>query len=277
METTTDRRHTGPEIGRPLSAPLAIWPACICTVLLFLVFISRLDNVLFIGLHSLAGEPGGAYWAHVTILGDGLVAAVVLLPFVRRRPDILFALVVASLVGILVTHGIKPWLDTPRPPKVLAGSTLLDVLGPAHKSRSFPSGHAMTAFMIAGIVAMNVPKGWRLVCVLVATTVAVSRVVVGVHWPTDVLAGAACGWVAAVVGVAVAHRWRWGSSRPAAIVWGGILIAGGVVMVFVDHTGYTTAFRFQQILAIESLSWGIAEYVPLLRASRAKATHVVSP
>lgn len=265
MDTYTNRSLEVPPNGRVPSAPWVLWPTCICAALLLVVYLCRWNEALFVELHSLAALPGGAYWAHVTILGDGLVAAVLLLPFVRRRPDILFALLVASLAIALLTHGIKPWLDTPRPPKVLAESGVLNVLGPCYRSRAFPSGHAMTAFMIAGVVAMSMPNAWRPACIVVATVVALSRVVVGVHWPTDVLAGAVYGWIAAAIGVAVAHRWKWGSSRPAALVWGAILIVGSVVMILVNHTGYHSTFRFQQALAIESLSWGMAEYLALIR------------
>ena len=61
---------------------------------------------------------------------------------------------------------------------------------------SFPSGHALNAFAIGSVLALAFPAVAPLVLV-VATNVAVSRVVLGLHWLSDVLAGALAGfWLA---------------------------------------------------------------------------------
>jgi|GEM_PF-235235 len=80
---------------------------------------------------------------------------------------------------------------------------------------SFPSGHSLTSFAVWGFVAWWVvsidPKQiWRwclgLLGVLIAALVACSRLYLGVHWPTDVLAGVflGFGWVAVC---ALGQRW----------------------------------------------------------------------
>ena len=75
---------------------------------------------------------------------------------------------------------------------------------------SFPSGHALRAVGIFGfLAALGAARGWEhrnsgwwlvsVACVVLAAAVCWSRVYLGVHWPTDVVAGAlaAAGWVAA--------------------------------------------------------------------------------
>jgi undecaprenyl-diphosphatase len=74
-------------------------------------------------------------------------------------------------------------------------------------SSSLPSGHATTAFAGAGVLAYLWRRWWPAFLVA-AALVAYSRLYVGVHYPTDVLAGAAIGAAAALVGASVVRRTR---------------------------------------------------------------------
>ena len=71
---------------------------------------------------------------------------------------------------------------------------------------SFPSGHAVTAFAMATAIAFIAPRlGWPLL--IVACAVGLSRVAIGSHYPSDVVAGAALGVASAVVArIAFARR-----------------------------------------------------------------------
>ncbi|GAB2531958.1 bifunctional phosphatase PAP2/diacylglycerol kinase family protein [Nocardia heshunensis] len=109
---------------------------------------------------------------------------------------------VASVAGtsLLVNAGLKTLIARRRP-----AAELLPVhrrLVPAPTSSSFPSGHSAAAAAFLTGVALESPRS-ALVLAPLAATVAYSRVHTGVHWGSDVLAGAAIG-----TGVAIATR-RW--------------------------------------------------------------------
>ncbi|HEV7572355.1 MAG TPA: phosphatase PAP2 family protein [Thermoanaerobaculia bacterium] len=79
-------------------------------------------------------------------------------------------------------------------------------LGPFHHARaaatSFPSGHTVGAFALAGVLMLASPsRTMRIIAFLLALSVAVSRVMAFRHWTSDVLASAAIGMILAAVAV----------------------------------------------------------------------------
>jgi undecaprenyl-diphosphatase len=107
----------------------------------------------------------------------------------RRRclPRATFAALGAvAAAGVLVTV-IKELFDRARPP--VAG---IDAVGVIPDSASFPSGHSATAFAAAVAVGLFYPR-LRLPLLALAAVVALSRVYLGVHYASDVLAGSLLG------------------------------------------------------------------------------------
>ena len=152
---------------------------------------------LFLLLNKLGPATSDWLWANLTLLGDGMAAFALCLPLWRRRPDLLWALAFLAVLGTLWVHGMKPLMDVSRPPAVLGDQ--VHVIGRLYQAHSFPSGHATTAFALAGLLTLGIAsRAWIAAIIALATVVALSRAVVGVHWPLDILAGAFGGWFCAV-------------------------------------------------------------------------------
>ncbi len=141
-----------------------------------------------------------------TVLGLITVAALaVLLVYGRHRQALVFG--TAAVGAQVLAEAIKNVVGRPRPSFVAR----YDLIA----SSSFPSGHSMMApaiyFTLAAIVAAGELRPAARVMLMVGSVVlviaiGVSRVYLGVHWPTDVLAGWTLGSAVALVAW-VALRW----------------------------------------------------------------------
>lgn len=106
------------------------------------------------------------------------------------------ALLGATMVSsVAAAHVLKARYERPRPFE--ADSSITPPFGAPHGS-SYPSGHATTAFAAARVLSALQPDRSREVYGL-ASQVAASRVYAGVHYPSDVVAGA-------LLGTAIADR-----------------------------------------------------------------------
>jgi undecaprenyl-diphosphatase len=115
--------------------------------------------------------------------------------------------VLAAGVGLSVAAVLGRLVDRPRP--FVAHPQIHAFLAHA-PDPGFPSDHATAAFAIAIVLLIRLGR-WTSPILLAAAALAVSRVLVGVHYPDDVLAGALLGTAAAALVCALALRapaWR---------------------------------------------------------------------
>ena len=137
-----------------------------------------------------------------TKLGDAgmlwIVLSVLLLCFPKTRRAGFLSLL-AMLLGLLCTNVVlKHLVARPRPWLDVAG---LVPLIQEPDPNSFPSGHTCAAFAAASAWWRTLPRRWmRWTGLVLAVCMGLSRLYVGVHYPSDVIAGALvglfCGWAA---------------------------------------------------------------------------------
>lgn len=123
----------------------------------------------------------------------------------------------ASLaVNTALTLGLKYGVGRPRPYDRYPG--VLDVPYP-ESSPSFPSAHTSIAFATATALTLKYPKWYVAVpCYVWACSVGYSRMNLGVHYPTDVIAGALLGAGSAYATYWL-NEWFWRKREDKKIIW----------------------------------------------------------
>ena len=161
----------------------------------------------FIALHLRVPALNGAM-SVFTHLGDAgaiflFITAVMLC--VRRWRRAGGTTLTALGLGLIVTNlTIKPLISRPRPWVAMEG---FQALIAESDPNSFPSGHTCAAFAFAVALSFELPRKWQKAAVLLAAALmGYSRLYVGVHFPSDVLAGAAIGSLCGLAAHLIAAR-----------------------------------------------------------------------
>lgn len=117
----------------------------------------------------------------------------------------LYTLVAVGLSGIAV-NVLKYGIGRARPREFgEVGAYYVDFLGTNANYASFPSGHATTVGAVAGMLMLIFPRA-RLVILPLAGWLAATRIVVGAHYPSDVIAGLAFGYMFAALAAVLFAR-----------------------------------------------------------------------
>ncbi len=135
----------------------------------------------------------------ITGLGDlGLIWLLICAAFLLKpqtRPWGIYGLLAIIIAALLCNILLKPLIGRIRPYEVIDG--LLPLLPPLSDA-SFPSGHTSAAFA-AAFAWRKLPLKWTIPVFALAILMAFSRLYLGVHYPSDILAGIVLGLVAALL------------------------------------------------------------------------------
>jgi membrane-associated phospholipid phosphatase len=248
--------------------PRSAWawaPPLVAALLAAVIAATGTNHSLFLMLNHAGHRLGENFWVNLTLLGDGAVALAVVLPCIRRSPQCFWAALIAAVLATLYVQGMKQVINVPRPPAWFAPGEFFQA-GPVYRAVSFPSGHAAAIFAISGIWIMSHTRHYllRTTLLVLALLVSLSRVMVGVHWPLDLLGGMLGGWLAAWCGLVVYARYGWKTSGVGGMAAGVVLLLVSGALLYSRHIGIPAVLPLQRTLGLICLVWGGWEIFQLL-------------
>jgi membrane-associated phospholipid phosphatase len=257
------------------------------------VQLSGLNTPWMLRAHAEApGAFASVFWSCATIVGLGWSAVILALAVDRGDGRVTALLGPAFVLTGLLTHIPKYLLASPRP----AGTAILPhlhVIGDAFRgSVSMPSGHSVAAGAMAALLCVALPRSRALLggalLFVVAALIAWSRVMVGAHWPADVLVGSGVGLLS--VGLVIAgalgpmqgayQRFIPRIGSRAGQRWVAALEIFAAAGLLKEHTGYPAGRGMVILLAVVALAsagwrWHAASRLP--RAARQDEPTPVEP
>ncbi|MBR6801353.1 MAG: phosphatase PAP2 family protein [Eubacteriaceae bacterium] len=164
--------------------------------------ITNIDLVILRFMESIHNPMTDFIFSAITYLGDDgklwIGIALLLLFFPKHRKTALAMIVGLITFHVLCNSILKDLIGRPRPfvlvPELL--NSIPDVVD-VPSSFSMPSGHTMMSFVCAEILGRNIPKS-KIPAYAAAVLMGLSRIYLLVHYPSDVIVGAALGILLAI-------------------------------------------------------------------------------
>ncbi|MDD1427889.1 phosphatase PAP2 family protein [Dolichospermum sp. ST_sed9] len=201
-------RYIHPRLA-PLIATIGIVGFAICLLILFVLAklaeevlegdTFAFDTTFLLWLHHFANPNLDHLMLFLTNLGNPITVVIVagitvLLLWWRSYREEAKVFILACLGGLILNTGLKLFFSKPRPE---LWESLI-----AEKSFSFPSGHALGSMVLYGFIAYelathypHLSKVIYSLTVILIVAIGISRPYLGVHWPTDIIAGYGVGFL----------------------------------------------------------------------------------
>ncbi len=130
----------------------------------------------------------------ITMLGDEgivVIALSILLAVFKKTRKVGFTAGLSLFIEfVIVNLTVKPLVSRSRPYMV---NELIQYITTRPSDNSFPSGHTGGSFAFASVIFFMLPKKIGIPAIIVASLIGFSRLYLGVHYPTDILAGCIIG------------------------------------------------------------------------------------
>lgn len=181
----------------------------------WVVWHSDMNREWLLAVHASHMGPA-ELWIFLTQGGDAGVVLLLLLVLGRSNRQGAALALKGFLIGSVVSPLLKMWWAVPRPLMVIDPALLNPMGNPPGSANAMPSGHALAVSTLVCLIVLMYPslirrKALFYPLILGGLVVAFSRVLVGAHWPADVLAGMGLGIWIAWLAMQSEKLWPWTS------------------------------------------------------------------
>lgn len=171
-------------------------------------FLLQLDgNILLFIQDYIRVEWLNPIMTFITNLGNGgliWIAIALLLLCTKEYKSDGIKTAIALIIGLLITNVLlKNAVHRIRPYEVIDG---LNILISKQRDWSFPSGHATSSIAAAVVLFKTLPSKYGIASLILGIAICVSRLYVGVHYPSDILCGVLIGLFAAFISLKYGDR-----------------------------------------------------------------------
>lgn len=154
-------------------------------------------------------------WTYLSYPGLAVLFIPLVVCLIKKKDRIMGVMMLMTGVPSFVAFGVilKAIIHRARPYE--SWPAIIPVLFPI--DASFPSGHTLISFLLAFFYFKCMPKKIGIPALILAALIAFSRLMLGVHYPTDILAGFLIAWVSVEIGIRFVlpwlqekkERWTW--------------------------------------------------------------------
>lgn len=158
---------------------------------------------------NLRSDAATVFWEFMTDLGNmGFLWILITVGLLIRSKtrSIGLTAVLSIVLNTVISNGIlKLWVARPRPFSTF--TEIIPLITPP-VDFSFPSGHTSSSFAVAFVLFALLPRRWGVGALVTAALISLSRLYLGVHYPTDVLTGVLIGYGVAKMAVWAVKKWE---------------------------------------------------------------------
>lgn len=233
------------------------------------ILLLDINTQLFLLINKIGALFADELWIVITLFGNRLFALLLLFILFWRHLDLLRVALVAALISLLIVVSMKSLIAFARPYDVL-DATNFYFIGIKATTYAFPSGHTAAAFAILGSIGFYFRRnGITISLFLFAFLIGISRIMLGLHWPIDILVGAALGWMCAWLSLSLiqAHFFRdtniWNY-----VTYGIYLLIAGYL--FWAGSEYKATFWLVKIISAIAILVAIGALIWLLKGGNKK-------
>lgn len=157
-------------------------------------------NILLWIQENIRNSVLNIFFTHITKLGDmgaiWILLSLILIIFKKTRKVGMVSLASLFFTFLVNNMFLKEYIARIRPYEVITG---LQLLIEKQTDFSFPSGHTGSSFASAVVLYKMLPKTYGIPAIILAILITISRLYVGVHYPSDVIVGLIIGTVIAMI------------------------------------------------------------------------------